>query len=53
VDFGKGWQKIGAAPMTGNKTLDLPNIPLPQTPKRVALAAFNDVLALDIANSKK
>lgn len=53
VDFGKGWQKIGAAPLVGNKSFDLPNIPLPQAPKRVAIAAFNDVLALDIKNSKK
>jgi aminopeptidase N len=53
VDFGKGWQKIGAAPIVGNSTFDLPNIPLPQAPKRVALAAFNDVLALDIDNKKK
>lgn len=53
VDFGKGWQKIGAAPLAGNTTFDLPNIPLPQSPKRVALAAFNDVLALNIENKKK
>jgi len=53
ADFGKGWIKLGMAPISGNNTFDLPSLPLPQTPKRVAIAAFNDVLALDISNTKK
>ncbi|MCA1643237.1 MAG: hypothetical protein LC785_15105 [Acidobacteria bacterium] len=53
LDFGKGWVRLGAANLTGNKTVEIPNIPLPQAPKRAAIAAYNDVLALNIDNVKK
>jgi hypothetical protein len=53
VDFGKGWIKLGSATLVGNSSVDLPNIPLPQTPKRVAVAALNDVLATSIQNNKR
>ena len=44
ADFGKGWTRLGAAKMTGNGTVEIPNIPLPQAPKRVTLCALSDVL---------
>jgi Carboxypeptidase regulatory-like domain/Peptidase family M1 domain len=53
VDFGKGWERLGAAAITGNKPLELNNIPLPQKPKRIAICALNDVLALSITNNKQ
>ena len=52
VDFGKGWERLGSAAILGNKPVELTNIPLPQTPKRVAICALNDVLALSIDNKK-
>lgn len=52
VDFGKGWVKIGSAALTGNKSLDITNLKLPQVPKRAAVCAMNDVLALSIQNGK-
>ena len=52
VDFGNGWAKIGAARMTGNTSVDLRDIRLPQTAKRAAICALNDVLALNIQNAK-
>lgn len=53
VDFGKGWVRLGSARLLGNSSVDLPGITLPQTPKRVALAALNDVLATSIQNNKR
>lgn len=53
LDFGKGWVRLGAANLTGNKTVEIPNITLPQAPKRASIAAYNDVLALNIDNVKK
>ena len=50
VDFGKGWAKLGSATMVGNTTLELKNLKLPGTPKRVAICALNDVLATSISN---
>jgi hypothetical protein len=44
ADLGKGWTRLGAAKMTGNGTIDIPNIPLPQAPKKVTLCALSDVL---------
>ena len=52
VDFGKGWIRIGAATIVGNSSVDLNNIKLPQTAKRAAICAQNDVLALNIQNTK-
>ncbi len=53
ADFGKGWIPLGSATISGNITVDLTNITLPQTPKRVAVCALNDVLATKIENVKK
>ena len=53
LDFGKGWVRLGQATITGNSTLDLGEIPLPQAPKRAAVAALNDVLAVQIENVKR
>jgi hypothetical protein len=52
ADFGKGWQRLGSATMHGNTTTDLGRLDLPQPPKRLAIAAFKDVLALSIENKK-
>jgi hypothetical protein len=52
VDFGKGWVKLGSATLVGNRTFDITNLKLPQTPKRAAICAMNDVLALSIQNGK-
>ncbi len=52
ADFGKGWIRLGSATMIGNNTLDITNLKLPQKPKRVAICALNDVLALNIQNGK-
>lgn len=53
VDYGKGWQLLGSATVVGNNTLDMGNIKLPQAPKKVAICAYNDVLATKIENVKK
>jgi len=52
IDMGKGWAKLGSARLVGNSSLDISNIKLPGVPKRVAVAAMNDVLATSIENSK-
>jgi hypothetical protein len=55
VDFGKGWVRLGSATLNGNSTVELSPTPiqLPQAPKRVAIAALNDVLAVQIENVKR
>jgi hypothetical protein len=53
ADFGKGWTRLGAASIRGNSTVDLGQIQLPLPPKRVAVAAFKDVLALSVENKKQ
>jgi len=45
VDFGKGWQRIGAATVSGNSSVDLNNVKLPKGAKRASICALNDVLA--------
>ena len=52
VDFGKGWMKLGAAGLRGNSSVDIPSVPLPAAPKRAAVAALDDILALNIENKK-
>jgi len=52
LDFGKGWIRIGAANLTGNSSVDLKNIKLPQAARRAAICAQADVLALNIQNSR-
>jgi hypothetical protein len=53
ADFGKGWVKLGSATINGNSSTNLANLKLPQTPKRLAIAAMHDVLATNIDNGKK
>ena len=53
LDFGKGWQRLGSATIRGNSTVELGKIRMPQPPKRVALCAYKDVLALGVENQKQ
>jgi hypothetical protein len=50
--MGKGWAKLGSATLVGNRSVDLKDLKLPAVPKRMAIAALNDVLATSIENSK-
>jgi hypothetical protein len=52
-DFGKGWVRLGSVMINGNSSFDLNNLQLPNVPKRLAVAALNDVLATSIENNKK
>jgi hypothetical protein len=52
IDSGKGFVKIGAAMMTGNTSVDLNGVKLPQAANRAAICALDDILALSIQNSK-
>lgn len=52
ADFGKGWTRLGAAKMAGNTTVEIPNIPLPQSPKRITVCALDDVLYTSLENKK-
>jgi Carboxypeptidase regulatory-like domain/Peptidase family M1 domain len=52
VDFGKGYTRIGAATVTGNSSVELKNIKLPQAAKHAAICAEKDVLAQSIQSSK-
>jgi hypothetical protein len=55
IDFGngKGWVRLGSARLVGDSTFEIPKFRLPAEPKKVALAAYDDVLALNIDNVKK
>lgn len=53
ADYGKGWTRLGSAMINGNSSTDLNNLQLPNVPKRLAVAALNDVLATSIENNKK
>lgn len=53
VDFGKGWVRLGSATITGDSTLEIPNVQLPMSPKRAAICVMNDVLATNIEDVKK
>ena len=50
ADFGKGWAKLGSATLVGNSSVDLGNLRLPSVPKKAAICALNDVLAISIEN---
>ena len=52
LDMGKGWAKLGSARLLGNSSVEITGVKLPAVPKRVAVAAMNDVLATSIENSK-
>ena len=53
ADFGNGWQYLASVTLAGNDTLDIGKINLPKAPKKVAIAALQDVLAEKIENIKK
>lgn len=53
ADFGKGWIYLGNVTLAGNSTLDIGELKLPQAPQKVAICAYNDVLATKIENVKK
>lgn len=53
LDFGNGWVAAGDVTIVGNKSFNLGNIELPREPKRVAICALSDILAINIENSKK
>jgi hypothetical protein len=52
LDMGKGWAKLGSATLVGNRSVEIKDLKLPAKPKRMAIAAMNDVLATSIENSK-
>lgn len=52
VDFGKGWVELGKATLVGNKVYEIKDVPLYTKPKKVAILAYNDVLATKVKNSK-
>ncbi|PYS44672.1 MAG: hypothetical protein DMF71_02780 [Acidobacteria bacterium] len=52
LDMGKGWVRLGSATVIGNSSVDLKDIKLPAAPRRAAICALDDVLALSIQNSK-
>jgi hypothetical protein len=52
LDFGKGWSRLGSARLIGNTSVDITGLKLPAVPKRVAVAALQDVLATSIETSK-
>lgn len=53
VDFGKGWTRLGAAKLVGNSAVDIPNVALPEAPKRVTLCALSDVLYTSLETNKR
>jgi hypothetical protein len=50
VDLGKGWVYLGKVTVVGNSAVELRNVILPEAPKKVAIAALQDVLAAKIEN---
>jgi hypothetical protein len=51
--MGKGWARLGSAAIAGNSSVEITGVKLPGVPKRVAVAAMNDVLATSIENNKQ
>lgn len=45
LDFGKGPAYLGSATVVGNSSVDINNVSVPGTPKKVSIAALHDVLA--------
>jgi len=44
LDFGKGPVYLGSATIVGNSSVDINNVSIPGTPKKVSIAALHDVL---------
>ena len=53
ADFGTGWQYLASVTLAGNDTLDIGKINLPKAPKKVAIAALQDILTEKIENVSK
>ncbi|HSQ19331.1 MAG TPA: hypothetical protein VLR92_03055, partial [Blastocatellia bacterium] len=53
LDFDGKWVRLGEATLIGNSLTREFSVKLPQRPKRVALNAFHDVLALESVNEQK
>lgn len=53
VDFGEGFVSLGTVTMVGSKSFDLSNVELPKAPKKVTIAALNDILATEIQVTKQ
>ena len=53
LDFDGKIVRLGAATITGNNSVSLTNIKLPQKPKRALVNANYDVLAVESASSGK
>lgn len=52
ADFGKGWVKLGAAKIVGNNSVEINGVQLPAKPKKVVVAALQDVLTEKISDKK-
>jgi aminopeptidase N len=44
MDFGSGWKYIGRITIIGNTTLDINNVTLPASPKKISIDAYKDIL---------
>ncbi|MGD9561807.1 MAG: M1 family metallopeptidase [Pyrinomonadaceae bacterium] len=53
LDFGKGPIFLGAARVTGNSSVELKNIQLPDRPKKLMIGAYSDILAEKIDIEKQ
>ena len=53
VDLGEGFVSLGTVTIAGNNSINLKDIQLPKTPKKVTIAALNDVLATKLDVVKK
>lgn len=53
LDLGQGPAYLGSATIAGNNSVDLADIPLPSKPKKVMIAAMQDVLAEKIEVSQQ
>ncbi len=53
ADFGKGWVRLGTMAMHGNSVTKIGPLDLGAPPKRLAVAALKDILALNVENKKK
>jgi carboxypeptidase family protein/peptidase M1-like protein len=53
LDFDGKWIRLGEAKISGNSTTPEFKVKLPQKPKRVALNAFHDILAVETVGEQK
>lgn len=53
IDFGEGYVSLGTVTIAGNNSIELNDIQLPRTPKKITIAALNDVLMTNLDVVKK